>query len=77
MRRTANPALPVPGATVLALRGGTNHMLCFAGFGLCAVAGKQLDGRRDLWQNCRLERVGVWERNGGGRRWCFAKQSTR
>lgn len=68
--RTANPALLVPDATVVTLGDGTNHVLPLRRlWALCVVASKQLDARRDLWQNCcpcEIRRVGVWERNGGG-----------
>lgn len=59
---------------------------CFVGGGLdlCAVADNQLDGRRDLWQNCRLvgslgeaESRCVGEEMEGGGGGCFAKRPTR
>lgn len=82
----ANPALLVPDATVVTRRlgDGTNHMLLLLlgrRLACCAVAGKQLDGRRELWQNCRSlgksESRCVGKEMEGGRRKCFAKPPTR
>lgn len=70
MRRTANPALLVPDATVVTLGDGTNHVLLLRRLWACVSLRASnwttgvICGRIVVsWESWR---VGVWERNGGG-----------
>lgn len=69
-RRTANPALLVPDATVVTLGDGTNHVLLLCRLWACVPLRTSnwttgvICGRIVVsWES---RRVGVWERNGGG-----------
>lgn len=70
MRRTANPALLVPDATVVTPGDGTNHVLLLRRLWACVLLRASnwtagvICGRIVVsWES---RRVGVWERNGGG-----------